>query len=138
MAAFLGTVPGIVPFVALLGRETPGYATLGMDLGAGPRATSFAMDLDMGSYPRRSLPVGFIGRSHLDGGGKAGVATIRIDTLALVALAGNAMQGPWRALSFALRGHLEWAWSVDVEGGRPDASLLAGVRLRLDFTEKSW
>ncbi|APR74683.1 Hypothetical protein A7982_00029 [Minicystis rosea] len=175
------------------------------------------MDLDAGGYPRQSLPVGFIGRSHLDSGSRAGLATIRLDTLALLAIAGNvrgplvlegiggltfvprwmsnayktvdrfAAVGPstglrvraiaprpwigtelellytplfgrpvsgrlhhvgatsaltfsplaekWRPVSFELRGHLEWAWSSDVVGGRPDASLLAGVRIRYGSTE---
>ena len=38
----------------------------------------------------------------------------------------------WDALTFELRGRVEWAWSVaDARGGRPDASLVVGMRFHL-------
>ncbi|WP_281328456.1 hypothetical protein [Polyangium sp. 6x1] len=40
--------------------------------------------------------------------------------------------GFWDAMTFELRGRVEWAWGgADVEGGRPDASLVGGIRFHL-------
>lgn len=38
--------------------------------------------------------------------------------------------GAWDVLTFELRGRVEWAWGgAGVEGGRPDANLVVGVRV---------
>ncbi|APR87873.1 hypothetical protein A7982_13222 [Minicystis rosea] len=42
----------------------------------------------------------------------------------------------WEGLTFEVRGHVGWAWSTDVAGGRPDASLLVGARISIDGAEK--
>ncbi|APR87874.1 hypothetical protein A7982_13223 [Minicystis rosea] len=93
MIAFLGAVPGILPALLLISSKAPGVGTIGLDFGAGQRATSFAMGLDMGAYPDGRLPFGFIGRSHLDVGGRAHASAIRLDALVLLAMAGN-IRGP--------------------------------------------
>ncbi|APR77742.1 Hypothetical protein A7982_03089 [Minicystis rosea] len=213
LVSCVGILPGAAPFLGAASSKDPGFGIFGADIGIGQRGTSATFDLDWGGYPRGRWPVGFLGRTHTDvGGKKAGLAAIRIDTLALLAVAGD-FRGPlvlegigglttmpritkdngWygaigptigarvRAsaphrwvgaevelmytplfgnplsgrlhhvsgtsaftisrfpgrnefpnLSIELRGHVGWAWSTHVDGGRPDASLLIGLRYQYD------
>jgi hypothetical protein len=214
LLAFLGAIPGAVPYLALLSLKDPGYATLGFDMGAGQRATAFAVSADFGGYPRQGSRFGFLGRSHVDAFGKSGLMGLRFDAMALATVVGNA-RGPlvlegiggltvaphwlsaptlsstpyagvgpaagvriravtdrprfdaelellytplfgeplnerlhhvsatsaldfspgggiWDVFTFELRGRVEWAWGGDtVGGGRPNASLVGGMRFHL-------
>jgi hypothetical protein len=214
LLALAGAVPGAVPFMAMLSTKDFGYGTLGIDMGAGQRATAFAISVDVGGYPRQGSRFGFMGRSHFDTFGKSDLMGLRLDALVLVAASGNVRDplvvegiggltvaphwlwksaldstiyagvgpcagvrvrasaerprfdadlellytplfgeplserlhhasalsalgfspggGGWDAVTFELRGRVEWAWGgADVEGGRPDASLVGGVRLQV-------
>ncbi|HVK67758.1 MAG TPA: hypothetical protein VM694_25035 [Polyangium sp.] len=218
--AFLGAIPGAVPYVAMFSTKDPGYGTLGLDMGAGQRATAFALSVDFGGYPRQDSRFGFMGRSHFDAFGKSGLMGLRLDALALVTVVGNA-RGPlvlegiggltvaphwlwksaldstvyagvgpaagmriravaerprldadlellytplfgeplserlhhasatgalgfspgggvWDAFTFELRGRVEWAWGgAGMEGGRPDASVVGGMRFHLGRVNKA-
>src|SRR4051812_47164698 len=64
--ALLGVLPGVIPYLALVSFKNPGYTAMGYNLGAGQRASAFAVGADLGGYPRLDSRVGFMGRSHFD------------------------------------------------------------------------
>lgn len=212
-AWFVGGLPGLIPYLARLSK-TPGYATLGLDLGAGKRFGAGATSWDFSGYPDRNSRLGFMSRSHFDWRPRSPLKLeYRCDAFALLSMAGDP-GGPWHiegiggltvaprfesivyaavgptagvrlrsstkrpavstevellytplfgkpasgrrdhtsvttaisyspwlsekretdegeALAFELRGRFEWAWGVGPEVGRPDVSLLGGVRLFL-------
>lgn len=120
--AFLGAIPGAVPYVALFSPKAPGYGTLGLDIGAGQRATAFAIDLDLGGYPRLDSRFGFVGRSHVDAFGKAGLMAPRLDALGLVSAIGDA-RGPLVLEGIGgLTVAPHWLWK-----SRVDSTVYAGV-----------
>jgi hypothetical protein len=92
--AFIGAVAAAAtPYLVFSNWKDPGFATLGIGLGAGRHLDAFGLAGDFGGYMRKRGFFGWMGRARFDIAGKElsknGYIALRIDSVALFLLAGD-------------------------------------------------